>query len=497
MPKHPSGALLSVLDLDRGSRVSLFRQLDDHLRRTILCGQLKPGMRLPSSRVLAKDLGVSRPTVINAFEQLVAEGFLEARTGSGTFIAAKLPEDLPFTPTPSNDSVEAERRQNPRLSDRGMRLAAAKSFIIPPKTHAFAANQPAYDEFPFAKWSRLWSRHWRRPSGGVLNYGSPLGYMPLRREIASYVSDARGVRCEPEQVIIVSSSHMAVGLTAMLLLDPGDKVWAEDPGYIGVRELLTAHGARIISVPVDDDGLDVETGVKMAPDARMVFVTPARQYPLGKMLSLSRRLKLLDWAQRNDAWLIEDDYDSEFRFKGRPLAAMHGLDGFDRVIYVGTFSKVLFPSLRIGYLVVPAALVEAYGAACQLAAKAVPTLPQAVLADFMYEGHFTAHIRRMRSVYQERCDAMLDASREHLAGLLDVRPADAGMNIVGWFPPGTDDVSAQRYTEAEGIVTFPMSYYFTETRPRPGLHLGFCNTPAAEMKRRVRTLARALESFSS
>jgi GntR family transcriptional regulator/MocR family aminotransferase len=271
----------------------------------------------------------------------------------------------------------------------------------------------------------------------------------------------------------------------------------EDPGYVTMHELMRAQGVRVVAVPVDQEGLDVKCGVAMAPAARMAVVTPSRQYPLGVLMSLPRRLELLEWAQTNQAWIIEDDYDSEFRFTGRPLAAMQSLDRAGRVIYVGTFSKVLFPSLRIGYLVVPADLVDATRMACQVIEKAASTIPQAVLAEFMAEGHFATHIRRMRSIYRERHDLFMDASRRHLAGLLEVHATDSGMNVIGWLERGIGDLQAQVRARADGIVTNRMSYYYFDAPPRPGLHLGFCNTPPAEIGRHVQKLGEGLESLTA
>ena len=496
MPKHAGGALLGILDLDRSSRLPLFRQLDNQIRQAILSSRLPLGTRLPSSRALARDLGVSRLTVVNAFQQLIAEGFLEAKRGAGSFVASGLPGSVPLIPADPGAGLQTVERQASRLSHRGKGLADCADRSTPGSS-PFSPNQPAYEEFPFAKWSRLWSRCWRRPAMDLLNYGDPLGYQPLRREIALYLADARGVRCEASQVIIVSGAQKAVGLAAMVLLDPGDSVWMEDPGYVTMHELMRAQGVRVVAVPVDQEGLDVKCGVNMAPAARMAVVTPSRQYPLGVLMSLPRRLELLEWAQTNQAWIIEDDYDSEFRFTGRPLTAMQSLDRAGRVIYVGTFSKVLFPSLRIGYLVVPADLVDATRMACQVIEKAAPTIPQAVLAEFMAEGHFATHIRRMRSIYRERHDLFMDASRRHLAGLLEVHATDSGMNVIGWLERGIGDLQAQVRARADGIVTNRMSYYYFDAPPRSGLHLGFCNTPPAEIDRQVQKLGEGLESLTA
>ena len=490
MRKREGGTLFSFVNLEWNSPVPLFQQLDVQIRQAVLSGRLSSGLRLPSSRVLAIELGVSRTTVVTAFEQLIAEGFLEGRVGAGTFVGTDLTEQIGALPQPDRFGAG---RAKPEiiLSRRG--ALVAKSFNNPPQVPtAFVPNQPAYDQFPFDIWARLTARRCRRPAVEMLNYGSPMGYPPLRRAIADYLRDARGIKCDEGQVIVVAGAQMALTLTAWLLLDPGDAVLMEDPCFITMRDMLIGLGARIITIPVDNNGMKVSAGIASTPNARLALVAPSHQYPLGVTLSLPRRLELLAWATRNKSWIVEDDYDSEFRYSGAPLAPLQTIDRNGRVIYVGTFSKVLFPSLRIGYLVVPPELVNAYSSAVHLLARGVPTLFQAVLADFIDDGYFSIHLRRMRVVYAERQEALVDAIRSQLDGLLHVTPARAGMNVIGWLPAGSDDTTARRKIAELGVLSFPISSYFVDQRPRPGLFLGFCCSPVEKIRPAVQEMARAL-----
>ncbi|HEU5218538.1 MAG TPA: PLP-dependent aminotransferase family protein, partial [Gemmatimonadales bacterium] len=335
---------------------------------------------------------------------------------------------------------------------------------------------------------------WRMVQAKSLSYGQPFGFLPLRQALTEYLGSARGVRCEAEQVLIVNGSQQGLDLAARVLLDPGDRAWLEDPGYNGARGAFAAVGGVSVPVPVDEEGLVVKEGRRLAADARVAFVTPSRQLPLGMALSLSRRLELLDWARTSDAWIIEDDYDSEFRYVGRPLAALHGLDPHGCVIYAGTFSKVTFPSVRLGYLVVPPALAEAFAAVRSFADYAPPWLAQAVMADFMAEGHFERHIRRMRALYKERQDTLVSHGRRELAGALDLQPSDAGMTLLGWLPPGTNDVAAAAAAREYKVDVLPLSS-FSNRPTRPGLLLGYAGVREREIRDGTARLAQALDSF--
>ncbi|MGH3145626.1 MAG: PLP-dependent aminotransferase family protein, partial [Rubrobacter sp.] len=362
------------VSLNPTSDAPYYRQLYEGVRSAILSGLLPVGTRLPSTRTLATELGVSRTTAVTAFDQLLAEGYLEGKVGSGTFVAGSLPDDLLSV----RERVECESgpaRSGRRLSGRGAMLAATPATAVRDRgsPRAFRPGVPALDEFPYAVWRRISGKVWRRPSGGLLGYGDPAGYWPLREAISGHLRTARGVRCLPEQVIVVSGSQQALDLAARVLLDPGDAVWVEDPGYTGARGALSGAGARLVPVPVDGEGLEVEKGIEREPDARLACVTPSHQYPLGVTMNLGRRLVLLGWAGSSGAWVVEDDYDSEYRYTGRPLEALQGLDTGERVLYVGTFSKVLFPALRLGYLVVPPDLIEAFTSARELTDRHPPT----------------------------------------------------------------------------------------------------------------------------
>jgi GntR family transcriptional regulator / MocR family aminotransferase len=488
----PTVSLLAV-PLDASSPTPLFRQLYDGLRGSILSGSLKPGGRLPASRTLARELGVSRNTIMTAYDQLLAEGYLEGITGSGTYVTQILPEKtlLVGQGQPRGSDV-AGRPARP--SKRGEILAKTPAWVVrgsaDPKP--FRPGVPAMDNLPLEAWAALASRHWRLSTGDILGYGEPAGYRPLREAIADHLQTSRGVVCEADQVIIVAGAQQAIDLATRLLLDPGDSAWIEDPGFVGARGALIGAGARLISVPVDADGMNVSEGVARCPNARLAYVTPSHQYPLGMVMKLARRLELLSWAKRAEAWVLEDDYDSEFRYKGRPLASLQGLDRQGRVVYMGTFSKVLFPALRLGYIVVPSGLVDAFTSALSLVSGPAPTHPQAVLADFFAEGHFHRHLRRMRALYAERHEILVQETKAELGGLLEVIPSETGLQVMGWLREGIDDQAASRWAESAGVVAPPLSAYRLEPSLRSGLLLGYAAHSEHQIREGIRRLAMAL-----
>jgi GntR family transcriptional regulator/MocR family aminotransferase len=356
----------------------------------------------------------------------------------------------------------------------------------------FRSGIPAVDAFPRRIWGRLLARRWRR--GSVpLAYGDPEGDLALRTAIAEYVRGARGARCTPDQVVVVSGSQQALDLTARVVLDPGDAAWMEEPGYWGVRAALAAAGAEVVPVPVDEAGLDVRAGIARAPSARVACVAPSHQLPLGVTMSARRRIELLEWARGASAWLVEDDYDSEYRYSSRPLACLQGLDSSGCVVYVGTFSKTIFPALRLGYLIAPSALLDALQAARAAADRHSPALEQGVLADFIGEGHYARHVRRMRSLYEERRDTLRDAVRTRLEGAVTLGPMDGGMHVVGWLAGDRDDrVVSLALLEAE-VEAAPLSRYWTGPGARSGLMLGYAAYPPAELRTAVERMARVLE----
>ena len=470
----------------------LYRQLYDYLRHAILSGQLAQGMKVPSTRVLADELGISRNTVLNAYEQLLAEGYLETIEGRGTFVTRVLPEQYLASGTRLPGRHKAAPTAH-RISRRAQTVAAAPALSEPRSgrrpQQAFQTGMPALDHFPYEAWARLVARHAHRLLPDTLKYQDVAGYAPLREAIAHHVIVARQVRCAPEQIIIVSGSQGGLDLAARVLLDPGDAAWIEDPGYLGGRNALLAAGARLVPVPVDRDGLRVEAGIERAPRAHVAYLTPSHQFPLGVTLSLSRRLALLDWARHAGAYILEDDYDSEYRFAGRPVASLQGLDDAERVIYVGTFSKVLFPALRLGYLIVPPGLIDAFVAMRRATDTHAPILEQVALTEFIASGQFERHIRRMRTLYAERRAALL-AESDPLP--LELDAPEAGMHLVGWLPPGIDDRQAAERAAEHQVATLPLSKFALEPLARPGLILGYSGVDLPEIRDGARRLADAL-----
>ncbi len=496
MPKRSTAVPPWTFYLDRVSPVPYYRQLYEGLREAVLSGRLAPGACLPSTRELASELGLSRATVITAYRQLLAEGYLEGRVGSGSYVASKLPDDLLRARRQREQPYHESARQGRILSRRGESLAAVPMISLrgEGEPQAFQPWVPALDEFPWRVWSRLLAQRYRHPRRELLNYGPPAGHWALRRAIAEHLGASRAVRCEPEQVIVVSGSQQALDLTARVLLNPGDAAWVEDPGYAGTNGALVGAGARVVPVPVGREGPDIALAWDLCPNARLACVTPSHQYPLGITMSLRRRLELLEWAAREGAWVLENDYDSEYRYAGRPIAALQGLDTEGRVIYAGTFSKVLFPSLRLGYLVVPLDLVDAFVAARAFVDRGSSLIEQAVLADFLIDGHFSSHLRRMRLVYAGRQEALVEAARRELAGLLEVHSNDSGMHLVGWLPESVDGDTASRRAAQYGVVAPSIALYSLLPSSPQGLVLGYAAVNEEQIAEGVQRLGRALEA---
>jgi GntR family transcriptional regulator / MocR family aminotransferase len=470
----------------------LYQQLYAHLRTAILTGKLTGGTKLPSTRTLADELGVSRNTVLNAYEQLRAEGYLESSTGSGTFVAQVLPETL--LGKSSRKTTTRTSPPRPHLSKHAtLQLAAppapAPEPLGPGLVSPFRTSMPALDAFPYKVWSQLIIRQAKHISQQVLQYQEVAGYRPLREAIATHITLSRQVQCSPEQIIIVAGSQGGLDLVSRLFLNAGDAVWVEDPGYFGARGAFLGAGAHVVPVPVDCEGLVVEAGIKRAPKARLVHVTASHQFPLGVTMSVQRRLALLEWANCANAYILEDDYDSEYRYSGRPLAALQGLDDTGRVIYIGTFSKVFFPALRIGYLVLPTSLVEPFLTVRHYVDVHPPILEQAVLTDFIREGHFERHIRRMRKLYAERRAALLEAIKDLP---LEIDEPEAGLRCIGWLPEGMDDVALVQKAAEHGLELWPVSAFSIEPIKRKGILLGYGGSSKEVMQDGVRRLAAAL-----
>nr|CAP62391.1 hypothetical protein [Archangium disciforme] len=451
--------------------------------------------RLPSSRMLAKDFGVARNTVDGALSQLVAEGYIVRRRGAGSFVAPSLPEhDAPPLPpkpiaSPGADTVER------RVSQRAKALRGYPGHYQPARAVPFTPSLPPFHLFPREVWSRLLSREAARPGSTYWAYGASNGLPALREAIAAHASAMRRCACSPEQVVVVTSTQQAVELAGRALADPGESAWVEVPGYPPVQHCLRAAGVKVVGVPVDEQGLDVAAGQRLEPRARLAYVTPAHQYPLGHEMSLERRKALLGWAREADAYIIEDDYDGDYRYEGRPIASLQGMDGEGRVIYVGSFNKILFPGLRLAYAIVPEPLVGAFVDAKHVADGHTALLTQGALAAFIQEGHLARHLRKTRAIYDERRRAFLEEARV-LADSLDFGPARAGMHVAGLFKERhVDDRAVAAECALSGVEVHPLSRY--GATGRGGLVFGFAGATRAAMRSGLEVVWRAIHSVSS
>ena len=471
----------------------LWRWLYVELRAAILDGRLKGGARMPSTRSLASQYSLSRGTVVAAFDQLQSEGYTHTRVGSGTYVALQ-DTGRAVSEAGTPDLPSGSRQSKASLSKWGQRYVR-KAEVMPAPLHvgcAFRDYEPAIDLFPTELWARVASRVLRRTSRSLYGKGNAKGYKPLRRAIAEYVGSSRGVHCLPEQVIVTAGTQQALDILGRFLIDPEDKIWMEDPGYPGASQAFESAGGRIVSVPVDQDGLIVKAGRKLAPQAKLAYVTPANQFPMGVTMSADRRIELLRWAASANAWIIEDEYDAEYRYFGRPVASLQALDRSNCVIYVGIFTKMLFYALRLGFIVLPERLVDSFAAARSFVDRHPPTLDQAILAEFITDGHFGHHVRRMRQLYGERIDILKAAADKHLDGVLDVVRAGAGMRTLGWLNSLASDKEASAAAKAMGLEVLALSTFTrTYTQP-PALILGFAGCNRGELHRGVALLQKAL-----
>jgi GntR family transcriptional regulator/MocR family aminotransferase len=483
MTNRQRWADLYGFQVDRAGRTPLFRQIYAQMRSAILQRTLRPGTKLPSTRHLAKRLTVSRNAVVAAYEQLVVEGYASGKIGAGTYIAADFPE--PFVGTPQRKVLPRRKARAPLVRSR-----EALDVTTQDEGSPFNLGRTLIDDRTAALWRRLTARSLRTFNPRHLGYSDPQGMADLRNQICDYLRAARAVCCEPGQVVVTAGTQQAVDLV-IRLLDGNDKhVWIEDPGYPLTRQALVAARATVHPVPVDDNGINVAQGTRLAPQACAVFVTPSHQFPTGVQLSMPRRLELLAWARDAGAWIVEDDYASEFRYGGRPLASLQGLDEDERVIYIGTLNKALFPGLRLGYAVLPHALVRSFVMARYLIDRQPSTLVQAVVADFMSEGHFTSHLRRTRAAYREQRDALVSSLRRRLGEHLSVEPPDQGMHLVAYGRHDLCDVAIERAAREQGVFVRAMSRMYMAAPVRSALMFGFSGYPSRTMGAAVARLAR-------
>jgi GntR family transcriptional regulator / MocR family aminotransferase len=483
--RRRSWANLYAWQLTRSGDAPLFRQIYQQLRAAILSQDLRPGTKLPSTRQLAAQLKVSRSAVVSAYEQLLAEGYASGRVGSGSYVSSDLPEPAEGRSPKRGKRVAAADRPSPLSKD-------LVDVTTQDEERPFNLGRTLVDARTTALWRKSSARVFRLLGHDHFGYSDPRGLPGLRKAICDYLRAARAVRCEPEQIVVTAGTQHAIDLVIRVLYQGGLEAWIEDPGYALTRYALAAAGVKARAIPVDAGGIDVAAGIKIAPKARAVFVTPSHQFPTGVVLSMARRLELLNWASEAKAWIVEDDYASEFRYGGRALASLQGLDANGRVIYVGTLNKALFPGLRLGYAVVPSALLKPFTTARYLADRQPSSLAQAVVADFIEEGHFAAHLRRMRLQYKDQSDVLAAALRERLEGNITVDPPDQGMHLVAYLRRGLKDVTIERAARERGVIVRAMSRLYVDAPPRSALVMGFSGYPCQMIPPAVERLAKAI-----
>jgi GntR family transcriptional regulator/MocR family aminotransferase len=481
----------TLIVIDRDAKKPLYQQIYEAFRTRILNRELRPGQIVPSTRQLARELRVSRFPVLNAYAQLLAEGYFEGRIGAGTFVANSLPgaagsDDRRFTESPA----------------AGLRTIATRALDLPryrqpswnERLGPFQVGQPAVEQFPLKIWSKLAARYSRKIRTSELKYGDPMGLAALREVIAAYLRTSRAVTCEAEQIMIVGGSQQALDIVTRVLLDAGSEVWVEEPAYRLVHHVLKMAGCHLIPVPVDAQGLDVFAGIKLSSQAQAAFVAPSHQYPLGVTMSVTRRLQLLEWAQSAGAWIIEDDYDSEYRYESPPISSLQGLDTNSRVIYIGTFSKVLFPSLRLGYIVIPTDLIDRFAAIRQSMDLCPSPTNQAVLTEFIREGHFARHIRKMRQLYGERRQVLVKEIERQLGSSCTMMGGEAGLHLTLLINGAMSDQEIAAKAAAKNLWLHALSPLYSSKVPRQGFVLGFGNTGVSEIPGAIHLLRELLSA---
>ncbi|MEM9498401.1 MAG: PLP-dependent aminotransferase family protein [Pseudomonadota bacterium] len=482
--------ILAVLDRTRAE--PLFEQLASELRMSIQNGALPPKSRLPSIRTISTELGVSKNTVIQAFDVLAGEGYLTGRIGAGTYVANIIPDDnLIYQHAPSGPEMRIRDIPKMTLSTRGVQMIASAIESPTEQPIPFMPDVPDLREFPMRTWLRIMGEATGRLRSDLLANVSNAGFDRLRQAIAQHISVARGVRCSWEQVIVTTGSQQSLDLICRLLLDRGDPVWMEDPGYIGAQSAFRGGGAEIYPIPVDEHGMAISKVPSTHPLPKLIFACPSRQYPLGSTLSPTRREELMDFADTCGSWIVEDDYDCEYRYDGLATGALQGVNPY-RVVYMGTFSKTCVPSFRLGYLVVPEAFASAFATTRAMIDRHAPIMEQLALAEYIEHGHFAAHLRRMRELYRKRQDQLIQSVADASAGQVRLPSLATGTNAILWLKPGKSDTAATRIALEHGIVVRPISLYHAKSAMRSGLMLGYAAFTESEMKRAAENFFAAL-----
>ena len=467
----PTALTTLTVNVDRSRRTPVYLQICERFKTAIALGHLRPGDRVPAVRSLASELNLARGTVDAAYRLLADEGYFQVRGAAGTVVSPAL--------TGAVQKAAVDQKRTPMLAPKTRETAAGvdRSLQMP---RPFQMGLPALDAFPRKLWNRLAARRLRSTGAAELAYPDPAGYWPLRERIATYLGLSRGVVCAPEQVFITAGYRATLELTLRTLFKTQDKIWFEDPGYFHARKFLRDAGAQLIPVPVDNDGMMVEQGLRLAPDARFAVVTPSHQSPLGVTLSLERRMALLAWAAAAGSWIIEDDYDSEYRYLSRPLPALKSLDRDNRVIYAGTFSKVMFPGLRLAYVIAPPSEVERFRQSCASLNAGGPQLFQAAVADFMAEGHFSRHLKKMRALYAQRRALTAQALLQVFGDRMRIELQAGGLHLLAVLPDGEDDAALSARAAAQGMDAHALSDFCIAAGRAPGLLLSFTNVRNTE-----------------
>lgn len=475
MPKSSLHINIPGLVINRKNKTPAYRQIYEGLRNIILNRQIREGQRLPSSRILAEDLGISRNIVLLAYEQLALEGYINSGVGSGSYVSKNLDQIMTgakhktLPPAVKGDEAKSLVNLKHPLSENINNKESEKSSVIP-----FQNGIPSFDQFPFKQWVKCANKVFREFEFLHLGYDDAQGFYPLRQSIAAYLRTNRALQCEPEQIIITNGAQQAINMIAKLLVKKNDLFWMEDPGYVNAKAAFMEEGASPCYIPLTKNGINVDWAIKNYPKANLVYLTPSNQFPTGGTLPLSKRIQLLNWAHKNNMWIIEDDYDSEFRYSKKPVASLQGLDNYGRVIYLGTFSKILFPALRIGYLVLPSVeIAKSFSKAKSFFDRQNSITDQAILHEFMKEDFFASHLRKMRILYKKRQDFLCSQIDKYGKGIIRVEKQDSGMHLIGWLPDGTDDKMISDSLQTYNIISTPLSRYANKFKTKPGLILGY------------------------
>jgi GntR family transcriptional regulator / MocR family aminotransferase len=467
----------ALIQIDRSNQLPIYQQIANSLRNAIMDGTITPGTKIPSNRDLAEMLGVSRNTSVNALDILISEGYIETKVGAGSFVSDELPEEFLYSSSSNKTDGIIDHSQDP-LSRRGEKFVKGYN----PAWHLgerhdhnlFRNGRPDCESFPFSIWEKISRKYLFYDKKKIFDFPpDPAGYEPLRSALGEYLSTARAVNCKNSKVIIISATEKLVYLAAKLLTEAGDKVWVQEPGFPGAVRAFRAAENVVVPVPVDNEGMNVEKVMETGPDAKMVYVQPSHEFPIGSTLSLKRRMALLSWAKKNGSWIIEDDYDSEYRYYQRPLPALQGLDQNNRVIYCGSFNLTLFPGIRLDYAVVPEVLYDAFIDATTTIDIHLPTQNQVIAADFISEGHFARHIRRMRKFYKERRNVLINALEIQKNSRIHIGPSDCGINVCIFLNDGLNDENVSLEAKKRGIEVLPLSRFYYGEEKRNGLVLGF------------------------